>query len=158
MTKLFCHNCDVKLGVSLPANTNSPLDSEYQLEKFLKHTAPVKYSYVSVFDSTGTENYKNYTVSTASSGWVEEDDRGRINMVWYAGKYTGATFENGIFKSLMAFSAQIACTSPPFISRIPGPYARSPSILNSNSPASHTVSKWERIKIVSSPSPYSNFR
>ena len=98
MAKLFCHDCAVKLGVSLPAETDSLLDSEYQLEKFLKHTAPIKYPYVSVFDSTGTENYKNYTVSTASSGWVEEDDKGRINMVWYAGKYTGATFENGIFK------------------------------------------------------------
>jgi hypothetical protein len=99
MKNYFCHNCAVKLGISLPAETETLTGSEYQLEKVLKHTAPtVKYPFVSIFDSTGFQEYKTYTVSTASSGWVEEDEKGRINMTWYAGKYTGGTFENGVFK------------------------------------------------------------
>jgi hypothetical protein len=98
MSKYFCHNCAVKLGISLPAETEVLTGNEYQLEKFLKHTAPtVRYPLVSIFDHADFETYENYTISAAASGWVEEDDQGRINMAWYAGKNTGATYKNGMF-------------------------------------------------------------
>jgi len=32
---------------------------------------------------------------TSASGSVEIDSQNRVNVIWYAGKHTGMTFENG---------------------------------------------------------------
>jgi hypothetical protein len=72
--------------------------TQYQLDKFIKHTMPTNLSgLVSVFDQSPYEKYKGYTVSGSLSGSVEKDDKGRTNIVWYAGKNIGVTFDNGRF-------------------------------------------------------------
>jgi hypothetical protein len=84
----------------------SPVESEqldlartqYQLQKFIKHTTPENLAgLVSVFENPTYKQYKVYTVNTSASGSVEIDDRGRTNVVWYAGNDIGITYQNGSF-------------------------------------------------------------
>jgi len=42
--------------------------------------------------------YKDYIINTVASGCVEIDDRGRIDILWVAGKKTGFTFKNLIIQ------------------------------------------------------------
>ena len=82
----------------MPAETGSLNSSVYQLEKYLKHTAPTSACIVnSIYDDPSWATYENYTVSAGASGWVEVDNQHRVNMVWYAGKNTGVTYKNGVY-------------------------------------------------------------
>lgn len=70
----------------------------YQLEKFIKHTAPTgSYPILSVFSDPAYETYRDYVVTTTVSGSAQIDDRGRTNLLWLAGQPVGATFKNGQF-------------------------------------------------------------
>lgn len=93
MSDYYCHACAVKLGLIMPALTTDLTGCDYQLEKFIKHTAPTgSYSINSVFDDPKYAEYKDYTISGALSGCVEIDNRGRKNLLWYAGKRVGLTY------------------------------------------------------------------
>ena len=60
----YCHTCAAKRGY-LNVPTSSPLNSNYQLEKYMKHTVPnPSYSVQSVFPSASTQAYQNYLLST----------------------------------------------------------------------------------------------
>jgi hypothetical protein len=70
--------------------------TSYQLEKFIKHTAPTRgYSLNSVFSESSYEQYRDYVVTTTVSGSVQIDDWGRTNLLYVAGSGIGATYENG---------------------------------------------------------------
>lgn len=98
MSQHFCHKCALQLGIPGTASTDQLLGQSYQLDKFMKHTTlGTAYPVVSIFSTSGTAEYANYVVSTAGSGWFQVDDQGRHNMVWYAGRQTGAEFRNGTF-------------------------------------------------------------
>lgn len=99
MPKYYCHRCGVSLGKITPVSSSRLDDNLYKLEKFIKHTAPssLEQKLHSVFDDPSYSTYTDYVVNTSASGFVEEDDQGRTNMIWYAGSRVGITYRNGIF-------------------------------------------------------------
>jgi hypothetical protein len=92
----YCHRCAETLGHLTNVYTSDPLQSTYQLGKFLKHTVPGTFLDSSVFNSTSTGPYGDYIVSAAASGAVELDDRGRRNFIWLAGKQTGFEYKDAV--------------------------------------------------------------
>ncbi len=93
MSEYYCHSCAVKLGLITPTITTNLTGCDYQLEKFIKHTAPTGcYSINSVFDDPSYSNYRNYTISGSLSGCLEIDGGGRKNLLWYAGEQVGLTY------------------------------------------------------------------
>ncbi len=98
MSEYYCHSCAGEMGLMNPASPLSLTGTDYQLGKFIKHTDPTgTYPINSVFGDTDYGTYENYVVSSAGSGFLELDDRGRRNIVWVAGKTIGATYKNGIY-------------------------------------------------------------
>jgi hypothetical protein len=74
--------------------------SQYQLEKYMKHTAPSGcYAINSVFDNPTWDNYQNYLICASASGCMEVDDYGRKRYIWHAGSTTGIQYNNGQFES-----------------------------------------------------------
>src|SRR5262245_4126882 len=94
--RYYCHRCATRLGFLQDVYTSAPLQSEYQLAKFVKHTVPLSHPFASVFNSTSTGDYANYVVDAGASGAVELDAHGRRNIVWIAGRQTGFDFHNGV--------------------------------------------------------------
>ena len=96
MPQFFCHSCSVS-GLVTPAMPASLTGTSYQLEKFIKHTAPTgTYPINSIFDDPTYDTYSGYIVTGTISGLLEIDN-GRKNFIWYAGKYTGVEYRNGIY-------------------------------------------------------------
>jgi hypothetical protein len=73
----YCHSGAAQLGLLQDVYTSDPLQTMYQLEKFVKHTIPPSHPCWSLFNSTSTGDYANYVVATAASGAVELDARSR---------------------------------------------------------------------------------
>ena len=98
MAKIYyCHKCGAPRGYLRSVQTGSLLDETYQLGKHLKHTVPDPTLPVqSVFASPSTASFEDYIVSSALSGSVEIDEKGRTNIFWGAGKTIGFKYENGI--------------------------------------------------------------
>ena len=100
MSEYYCHSCALIQSLYQPVEPDklNLTASQYQLNKFMKHTAPTSFlGTVSVFDDPSYDKYKSFTVNTSGSGSVERDDQGRTNVVWYAGKDIGVTYVNGQF-------------------------------------------------------------
>ena len=94
----YCHKCAIGLGLLRPAATTDLTATQYQLEKYLKHTAPTSaYNFNTVFSSPASETYQNYIVTAVASGYVQIDDLGRKNIVWVGSEQTGITYSNGAF-------------------------------------------------------------
>src|SRR5262245_12080078 len=91
----YCHRCATRRGYLQNVYTSDPLQSSYQLDKFIKHTLPLSHPSTSVFNSTSTGKYANYVVDATASGAVELDARGRRNFVWLAGHPTGFSYMDG---------------------------------------------------------------
>ena len=93
---IYCHPCSVVLGLSgtgLPSNLTA---SQYQVDKFVKHTLPAVSAHeTGVFSDPSYTAYANYLISSSLSGSVEVDGSGRTNRVWYAGGTIGASWVNG---------------------------------------------------------------
>lgn len=102
MSDYYCHKCASSiLGFVQPSDITSLSATSYQLGKFVEHTAPASSALSkpvnSIFDDPSYAGYKKYIINTAASGWVEQDKKGRTNLVWYAGKKTGVEYRNGAF-------------------------------------------------------------
>ena len=94
MTKHYCHKCTLELGIITPSIPVSLSGSSYQLNKFMKHTAPKNsYPLNGIFNDPSYERYANYVVTTLASGSSCILDDGRINMYWVAGSTIGAQIE-----------------------------------------------------------------
>ncbi len=99
MSKYYCHNCAVETEILIPLE---PVDlnlsgTPYQLNKYLKHTAPTNMDgFISVFDDPTYDKYENWCITASLSGCVEVDDSSRINVIYYAGYDIGITFNSGI--------------------------------------------------------------
>lgn len=91
----YCHRCAALLGYLQDVYTSDPLQSPYQLDRFMKHTLPLSHPSASVFNSTSTGDYANYVVDAAASGGVEFDAHGRRNIIWLAWRPTGFDCKNG---------------------------------------------------------------
>jgi hypothetical protein len=86
------------LGLLTPAVPGALTETQYQLEKYLKHTAPASaYNFNSVFTGPGSEMYQQYIVTTVASGHVQVDDQSRTNVVWVASDQTGISYSGGTF-------------------------------------------------------------
>ena len=100
MSVYYCHVCAAAKGWMNAASPVSLTGTQYQFEKFIKHTAPTGvYPVVSIFDDPTYDAYRNYVVNTSGSGCLEVDDRGRGSLIWVAGKKVGATFRNGVLET-----------------------------------------------------------
>jgi len=98
MKTYYCHECSILLGLVTPNLPESLTGTSYQLEKYIKHTAPTGiYPTNSVFDITDYEDYRDFVVTTTVSGTAQVDDYGRVNLFWVAGREIGATYDNGKF-------------------------------------------------------------
>jgi len=99
MLQHYCHECSVLNGLVIPASPSSLTGTSYQLEKYIKHTAPtgIYEGLNSVFDDPTYEAYSGYTVTGTASGLLEIDYKNRKNLIWYAGSPTGVEYRNGIF-------------------------------------------------------------
>lgn len=89
------------MNIYNPASSGNLFQNSYQLEKYIKHTAPTSasHNFNSVFTDPSTVAYKDYIVSTVNSGSVEVDNRNSVNITWVASKDTGMSFKNGSFHS-----------------------------------------------------------
>lgn len=99
MSILLCHQCAVREQLITPLSRSDTnlTGSTYQMDKYWKHTAPTNVNgFVSVYDDPSYDAYRNYAINASYSGCVEKDDAGRVNIVWYAGKNIGVTFEDGL--------------------------------------------------------------
>lgn len=98
----YCHECAVRNGLVNPidAFTANLTGSNYQFEKFVKHTAPNQYNgLISVFFWQDFPLYRDFTISGSISGALQIDDQNRKNLIWYAGRDIGITYENGVYRS-----------------------------------------------------------
>lgn len=97
----YCHECAIMNGILKPTEPTALTATQYQLEKYLKHTVPTSnYNFNTVFTGPASEMYRNYIVTAVASGHVQIDDRGRRNVVWVASQQTGIKYQNGTFVGL----------------------------------------------------------
>jgi hypothetical protein len=100
MSTYYCHSCAHALG-HYPATSPESVNltgSNYQLQKFVKHTTPATGGWVgknSIYSDPTYETYKNYYVSGSLSGSLEIDAHGRKNVIWYASSSLGTGWRNG---------------------------------------------------------------
>jgi hypothetical protein len=100
MAKYLCHRCAISNSLVYPASPADLVDTEYQLEKFIKHTAPAGSSDLnSVFNDPSYRTYSRYIVNTSASGFLEIDDRNRKNLIWFAGSQNGVEYRDGAFSA-----------------------------------------------------------
>ena len=98
MSTYYCHDCAITNGILQPALPQPLTGTQYQLEKYLKHTTTTTaYNFNTVFTGPSSYTYSNFIVSAVSSGHVEVDDQNRINVVWVASTPTGIAMRNGSF-------------------------------------------------------------
>jgi hypothetical protein len=72
--------------------------TSYQLDKYIKHTAPTSlHRFNSVFSSPASVSYSTLLVSASSAGYVEVDSQDRVNVVWVASYQTGIALSRGQF-------------------------------------------------------------
>ena len=94
VSEYYCHRCSVMLGLVKPEVPESLTGTSYQLEKFIKHTAPTgTYPINSLFSDPSYERYRDFVATTIVSGSAYIDDRGRSNLLYFAGDKIGATYE-----------------------------------------------------------------
>lgn len=103
MSKQYCRECAKKLGYIQfvdPVTDFSGSVGSYKFKKYQKHTtipANTSSGIISVFQPSDYETYKSYSINAAKSGSVELDDNGRINLIWFANKETGESYQDGQF-------------------------------------------------------------
>ncbi len=95
----YCQDCAIRHGVYRPAIPAALTATHYQLEKYLKHTAPTTWdSFHTIFTGPSSEAYQRYIITAVASGYVEVDVRSRVNIVWVASEQTGIAYRNGAFE------------------------------------------------------------
>jgi hypothetical protein len=96
----YCTQCRISGSLIRPASPSSLIDTPYQVDKFSKHTAhsaSAVYSINSVFDDPTYQTYQNYVMNAVASGFLEMDERGRKNIIRFAGSQIGKEYHNGMF-------------------------------------------------------------
>jgi hypothetical protein len=93
--RFYCHECAARNSLMNAASPVSLTGTQYQLERFIKHTAPTGiYPVNSIFDDPTYNSYRNYVISSTASGCVQVDSAGRVNVIYVAGKTVGITVRN----------------------------------------------------------------
>ena len=110
MPRYYCYECARLNGLISPVDPSTFGDPDYQLEKFVKHTAPTGvYPLNSIFHDPTWTSYKNYMVTTSASGCLEVDDNNRKNLIYFAGEETGLKYINGVFTALCS-GVKLVCS------------------------------------------------
>ena len=100
MAQYYCHQCAISGSLVRPVSSSSLTDTLYKADKFIKHTPPsasAVYSINSVFNDSTYQTYESYVVNAAASGFLEIDNRGRKNIIWFVGSQVGVEYHNGVF-------------------------------------------------------------
>ena len=98
MKKYTCRKCAEDRGLKTSARTSDPLQSQYQIEKWDKHTIPsTSIGYQTVFDSRSSSQYAGAIYEAVDLGFIEEDDKGRLNILHCpsTGSRIGQAFARG---------------------------------------------------------------
>jgi len=94
----YCHDCAIKNGILKPTIPTLLTGTQYQLGKYLKHTAPTSNcNFNTIFAGPASSTYQNFIVTTVASGHVQIDDQGRTNVTWVASRQTGITYNHNKF-------------------------------------------------------------
>ena len=100
MSQVICPEC-ARAESLLPTLDDSFTGTEYQLERYIKHSVPNSSEpYLTVFKAPSTAAYSGYIVAAAASGYVEIDDWNRQNLVVFASATTGFAFASGRFEGI----------------------------------------------------------
>lgn len=92
---IYCHACgQARQRVYRPPTDQ--LATAYQLGKYLKHTVvDPTFAVQSIFATASTRAYEHYLVDAVTAGAVEQDARGRWNLIVPAGTVVGYRVEHG---------------------------------------------------------------
>jgi hypothetical protein len=86
----YCHRCAAALGYLQDMYTSDPLQSPYQLEKFIKHTVPLTHPFASVF-----KQHEHWSVRQLRGGH-RRFGRRRIGRAWATQFYLARWAPNGL--------------------------------------------------------------
>ena len=90
----YCHACAMKRQLLYPLPAD-PLNTVYQLKKYMKHTvADPTWGVQGIFASTAAKVYADYLVDTRAAGSVIVDTWNRFNIVLCAGRDVGYHYEH----------------------------------------------------------------
>jgi hypothetical protein len=98
MKKYICCGCADKLNLKTSARTSDPLQSQYQVDKWYKHTIPsTSIGYQTLFDSRSSDYYAGVIYDAVDLGFVEDDDQSRLNILYCpsTGSRIGRAFARG---------------------------------------------------------------
>ena len=110
INSLYCLECAARNHWLNPSITGVMTFSDYQLEKFIKHTAPTGWAanLHSVFDEPSVSGYRDYIVLAAASGYLDRSNPGKPTLCYFAHEKTGNTYLNGAFQ-LGASGVRVVC-------------------------------------------------
>lgn len=92
----YCHSCANENGLIPNLPLGKVVQTPYQYKKHQKHISPNStYAIQSVFTDPSTSVYAGYIINAMLDGAVEVDDKGKINIIWCAGRQTGFRYESG---------------------------------------------------------------
>jgi len=93
----YCHGCAVVNGtLQSPPQRETLTDTEYKLDKYIKHTMPSSSSdYKTVFTGVSSETYQKCIVTAVCSGHVQIDSKNRVNVVWVGSEDIGISLQGG---------------------------------------------------------------
>ncbi|MCA0454696.1 MAG: hypothetical protein LCI00_12055 [Chloroflexi bacterium] len=90
MGQFYCRDCGINRGWDRFNFPSNPTGNIYQQEKYIKHTNSTAYYGInSKFDDPNA--YVDYAYSASALGFYEQDSKGRISVIWDAGKRVGET-------------------------------------------------------------------
>lgn len=97
VAEYFCQSCSIVGGILLLPSSGPFTGTRYQHDKYIKHTAVTSIQGLnSVFTGPGSFSYAAAIDSALTFGFVERDDRSRINIVWPASRNIGSIIRHGI--------------------------------------------------------------
>ncbi len=107
---IYCLECAAKSGWLPSSSFGATGFSEYQLEKFVKHTAPTGWAAGphSVFGDPSAGQYREYIVLTAASGYYDRSNPAKPTLCYFAHEKTGNTYLNGRFQTV-ASGVRMVC-------------------------------------------------
>lgn len=106
----YCLQCAAASSWMNPSVTGVLTLSNYQLEKFVKHTAPTGMAAAlhSVFDDPSASAYRHYQVVAGASGYLDRSDPNRPTLCYFAHEKVGNTYLNGVFQQ-PASGVRVVC-------------------------------------------------
>jgi hypothetical protein len=97
----LCWVCATEKGLAHNLDPSTLLSTDYQLDKFIKHTVPSSNETLqSVFNDPTYQNYERWAVNAVASGCAVLDAHGHTAYVFLATREVGLTLKNGSFHTV----------------------------------------------------------